>query len=192
LRDDDFNRPRFAYYSGELDEAARVALRERYVAALGEASAQADDRIVVDWLVRWDAHLLALVRRAMPGTRLVIVESDLRAALLNWLAFGWVSDGACSDVDVAAEWLLRAQRHLAHGAALDEPRRLRVDADKLIAEPILAGADLARFLGIAPLQPEDEFARSAHALGGLPTRFAPGHWHAYQDALAGPFAKLEP
>ena len=37
-------------------------------------------------LIRQDAHLLALVRRAYPGTRLVIVERDPRDAFLNWLA----------------------------------------------------------------------------------------------------------
>ncbi|MGA9828725.1 MAG: sulfotransferase, partial [Rhodanobacteraceae bacterium] len=214
-RDDDFNHPRFAYYCGELDEAAREDMRLRYLAGLDTVSesvdqaadastagsstpdassagapAHDDDRIVIDWLPRWDAHLLALIRRAMPGTRLVIVQSDPRAALLNWLAFGWVPGFPVADIDAAVEWWLRAQRHLEHGADLDEPRRIHVDADRVIAEPILASADLASFLGIAPLQPETEFARSAHSFGGLPTRFEAGHWQRYTDALDSAFARL--
>jgi tetratricopeptide (TPR) repeat protein len=188
-RDDDFSRPRFAWYCGELDEAARAELRERYLAALGEA---ADGRILVDWLPRWDAHLLALLRRAMPGTRLVIVGSDAREALLDWLAFGFVPGFPCGDPMAAADWWLRGQRHLDHGSDLAEPRRLHVDADAVLADPIGAGTELARFLGLASLEPGLELERSRHGLGGLPTRFEPGYWHNYTTALAEPFGKLGP
>ncbi|HET6545431.1 MAG TPA: tetratricopeptide repeat protein [Rhodanobacteraceae bacterium] len=188
-RDDDFNRPRFAWYCGELGEAARAELRERYIGALRAAGATTD-RPVVDWLPRWDAHLLALIRRAMPGTRLVIVESDLREALLNWIAFGWVPGFPCGDTDVAADWLLRARRHLAHGEEFAEPERLHVDADAVLADPVAGGAGLAQFLGLPTLVPGNEFAQVAHGLGGLPTRFAPGHWHQYRETLRDAFAKL--
>jgi tetratricopeptide (TPR) repeat protein len=187
VRDDEFSRPRFAHYCGELGAPEREALRERWLAPL-RAAGVALDRPVVDWLPRWDAHLLALVRRAMPGTRLVVVEGEPRDALLNWLAFGWAPGFPCADAVAGAEWLVRARRHLHVGSDLDEPRRLVVDAGTL---PDGAGADaLARFLGIDALRAGEHFAATGHGFGGLPARFAAGHWRAYADALADAFARF--
>jgi tetratricopeptide (TPR) repeat protein len=188
-RNDDFSQPRFQYYCGELDEAARAGLRERWLAPL-RAAGIALDRPVVDWLPRWDAHLLALVHRAMPGARIVVVESDPRDALINWLGFGWARGFPCADVDACADWLARANRHLQHGANIADPRRLVVDADALLADPAGAGEALARFLGIGALEPGPQAAMMSRSLGGLPVRFAPGHWQRYREALAGPFARL--
>lgn len=190
LRDDDFTQPRFRHYCGPLDEAERAALRERYLAPLRERGI-GPGRPIVDWLPRWDAHLLALVRRAMPGTRLILVERDPRDALLNWLAFGFVPGFPCADAQAGAQWLARARAHLNHGAELEEPRRLVVDADAVLADPPAAGAELARFLGLEPLQPGPRFAFTMHGLGGLPIRFPAGHWQDYRQALAEPFRLLE-
>ena len=189
-RVDDFNQPRFAYYCGDLSETDREALRERYLGPLRVAGV-ALDRTVVDWLPRWDAHLLALIRRAMPGTRLVIVERDLRDALVNWLAFGWARGFPCADVDTSAAWLERANTHLHHASTLEEPARIVVAADALLDDPISHGAPLARFLGLEELRPGPQLATMAKGLGGLPVRFPAGHWQHYRDALAAPFASLE-
>ncbi len=184
-RPDDFNHPRFQLYCGELDEAAREALRERYLRPMKESGMDIS-RTIVDWLPRWDAHLLALVRRAMPGTRLVIVDADARDELLNWLAFGWANGFACADVNASADWLARARQHIAHGAQLDDPRRLVVHADDLVADGD-AAKKLAKFLGLDAL----DFGAQAQRLRGRPRgRFAAGHWQQYGDALAGPFARL--
>jgi len=185
-RPDDFNHPRFQLYCGELDEAAREALRERYLRPMKESNMDLG-RTLVDWLPRWDAHLLALVRRAMPGTRLLIVDADPRDELLNWLAFGWANGFTCADVEASADWLARARRHIAHGAQLDDPRRLVVRADDLLADGD-AAQGLARFLGIPSI---DFDAQAKRTEAGRPRgRFAAGHWQAYRDALAGPFARL--
>jgi tetratricopeptide (TPR) repeat protein len=189
MRDDDFNQPRFQHYCGELGDADRESLRERYLAPLREANVPLD-RPIVDWLPRWDAHLLALIRRAMPGTRLIVVERDPRDALLNWLAFGWAQGFPCSDPAAAAEWLLRARRHLAFGSELEQPRRLVVSADPLLEDAQRHGAELARFVGVEALQPGAQFAAMMQSLGGLPVRFAAGHWQVYGDALADVFARL--
>jgi tetratricopeptide (TPR) repeat protein len=189
-RVDDFNQPRFPLYCGELSDADREALRERYLAPLRLANVPLD-RTIVDWLPRWDAHLLALVRRAFPGTRLVIVERDPRDALLNWLAFGWARGFALADLPAFSEWLHRARDHLHYADALDEPRRLVVDADVVLDDPRANGGALARFLGLDALEPGANLAATARGLGGLPTRFPRGHWQRYREALAEPFAKLE-
>lgn len=187
-RADEFSQPRFPFYCGELDEVARRSLRERWQAPLRGLDTQG--RTVVDWLPRWDAHLLALVRRAMPGTRIVIVERDPRDALLNWLGFGWAPGFPCADLDGAAAWLARARRHLRHGVALDDPRHLVVDADPVLDGRAGAADPLARFLGLAAIEPGRHVQSMALGLGGLPVRFPAGHWQAYRDALAGPFARL--
>lgn len=187
-REDEFSQPRFQHYCGELDEVARRALRERWQAPLRSVATQG--RIVVDWLPRWDAHLLALVRRAMPGTRIVVVERDPRDALLNWLAFGWAPGFPCGDLDGAADWLARARRHLRYGAALDDPRHLFVAADALLDGRADAVDELARFLGLATIEPGRHAQSMAVGLGGLAVRFPAGHWNGYREALAGPFARL--
>lgn len=188
-RDDDFNRPRFAHYCGELKPEDIEEMRERYLVPL-RAAGVALDRTIVDWLPRWDAHLLALVRRVFPGTRLVIVERDPRDALLNWLAFGWAQGFPCADVAMYAEWLRRARAHLHHADALEAPARLVVAADPLLDDPLTNGTELARFLGLDALQPGAQLAAMAHGLGGLPVRFPSGHWHGYRDVLQEPFALL--
>jgi hypothetical protein len=188
-RDDDFNYPRFQHYCGELGEADREALRSRYLAPL-IATNVALDRPLVDWLPRWDAHLLALVRRAMPGTRLVIVARDPRDELLNWLAFGWLPGFPCPDPEAAAAWLARAHRHLDHGAGLDDPQRLLVSSDAIREDPVAGSSELARLLGLESLQPGGKFANMREGLGGLPIGFAPGHWRRYEHALAAAFAGL--
>ena len=188
-RADEFTAPRFPHYCGELGEEDRAALRERWWAPLRAAGVD-EGRTIVDWLPRWDAHLLALVRRAMPGTRLVIVERDPRDALLNWLAFGWLPGFACGDPLPAAQWLARARAHLAHGAGLAQPQRLVVAADAVIQAPASAGTPLAQFVGLDMLEPGAHFAAGARGLGGLPAQFPAGHWQAYATALAGAFAEL--
>ncbi|HKE49679.1 MAG TPA: tetratricopeptide repeat protein [Rhodanobacteraceae bacterium] len=189
-RVDDFNQPRFPFYCGELSETDRAALRDRYLGPLRAAGVRID-RPIVDWLPRWDAHLLALVRRAFPGTRLVIVERDPRDALVNWLAFGWARGFPCLDPLAFSEWLGRARDHLHYADALDEPRRLVVGADAPLDDPLANGGALARFLGLDALQPGANHAASSRGLGGLPVRFPRGHFERYRDALAEPFAKLE-
>ena len=187
-REDEFSQPRFQAYCGDLDEVARRSLRERWQAPL--RGGVAEGITVVDWLPRWDAHLLALVRRAMPGTRIVVVERDPRDALLNWLAFGWAPGFPCGDVDGAAAWLARARRHVRHGAALDDPRHLFVAADALLDGRAHAIDELARFLGLATIEPGRHAQSMAVGLGGLGVRFPAGHWSNYREALAGPFSQL--
>lgn len=187
--DDDFDQPRFELALGNFDAAARAEVRERWLASM-RAIGLPTDRTVVDWLPRWDARLLALVHRAMPGTRIIIVERDPRDELLNWLAHGWAPGHACTDPVAAADWLALARRDLRAGASATDPRRLVVSADALLADPSGGeGRALAQFLGLDRID-ADEPPAHARGLGGLPLRFEPGHWRQYATALAVPFARL--
>jgi tetratricopeptide (TPR) repeat protein len=185
--DDDLDLPDFEQVLGQFSATERARTRERWLASL-HASGIATDRPVVEWLPRWDARLLALVHRAMPGTRIIVVERDPRDQLLNWLAFGWAPGFRCDEPQAAAQWLAQARRHLHQGADATDPRRLVVSADRLLADPAGAGAALAQFLGIAALEGEPLVSRG---LGGLPQSFAAGHWREYRDALSDAFALLE-
>jgi tetratricopeptide (TPR) repeat protein len=189
-RADDFDRARFAIAPASLGQQDRDAIREHYMAPLRGTEAESE-RIVIDWLPLWDAQTLVWIQSAMPGTRLVIVERDPRDMLLNWLAFGWAQDFPCSDPAAAALWLQRARRHLALGAEFDASRRLVVDADRLLDDDASAD-ELARFLGIENLSRASTPEATAQGPGGLPMRFAPGHWQRYGDALAAPFRQLAP
>ena len=135
-------------------------------------------------------RLLALVRRAMPGTRIVVVERDPRDALLNWLAFGWAPGFPCGDLDGAVDWLARARRHLRHGAALDDPRHLFVSGDALLDGEAEAMDELGRFLGLPTIEPGRHAQSMRVGLGGLAVRFPAGHWTQYREALEAPFARL--
>ena len=107
-RADEFSQPRFPFYCGELDEVARRSLRERWQAPLRGLDTQG--RTVVDWLPRWDAHLLALVRRAMPGTRIVIVERDQARArkIASMLPDTMVTWGDGLDAEILEEINIRS------------------------------------------------------------------------------------
>jgi tetratricopeptide (TPR) repeat protein len=187
---DDFDQPLFEQALGNFDAAARGLVRERWLASMRAVDVHTD-RTVVDWLPRWDARLLALVHRAMPGARIVVVERDPRDELLNWLAFGWVPGFVCADPLVAADWLALARRDLRTGATATDPRRLVVSADALLADPSgNEGHALAQFLGIDRIEAEVPPALAARGLGGLALRFEAGHWRHYSAALAAPFARL--
>jgi len=188
--DDDFDQPHFEAALGHFDAAARERVRERWRASMA-ALGLGDAGTIVDWLPRWDSRLLALVHRAMPGTRIVVVERDPRDELLNWLAFGWVPGFTCTDPVVAADWLALARRDLRAGASAVDPRRLVVSADALLADPSGSeGRALAQFLGIGRIDTDAPPALAARGLGGLPLRFEPGHWRQYATALATAYARL--
>jgi len=189
-RGEDFDRARFGVAAASLGPHDREAMLEHYRTRLPATDAGAD-RVLVDWLPQWDAPLLHWIQGAMPGTRLIVVERDPRDMLLNWLAFGWAQGFPCPDPAVAALWLKRARRHLQVGATFDPSRRLVVDADRIL-DDAAAADELARFLGIETVSRGSAPEAAARSPGGLPMRFAPGHWQRYGDALAAPFRQLAP
>jgi hypothetical protein len=92
--------------------------------------------------------------------------------------------------DSCVDWLGRAFAHLRLATHPASFPHLVVDAGKILADPATAGAELARFVGLASLQPGSLSKRMEHGAGGLPNRFADGHWQAYAEPLGESFAKL--
>lgn len=166
-----------------------AAHRETYQSSL-RARGLDLDKPLIDWIPRFDARFLLVARHIMPGTRIIVVDSDPREAMLNWLAFGWLPFAGMSDFDNCVDWLARATGHLRFAATQNVVPVLVVDADKVLADPASAGAELARFVGLESLHAGPLGKSFETGLGGMPTRFAKEHWQDYAEALAGPFAKL--
>lgn len=163
-------------------QARRYArAQERY---LGENPAR-----VIDWLPVFDARLLPVIKRALPGVRAVIVDASPRKAYLRWLAFGWQRGLRMQDSGDAATWWNVANQQL--DLAAEYLPVIRVDGDTLLDDPASAGRELANFLELDTLVPGEHSKRRANVWAGLPTRFEPGHEENYREVLAGAFATLE-
>ncbi len=165
------------------------AHREAYLSTM-RARGLDLDKPLIDWIPRFDAHYLLVANRIMPGTRVIVVDNDPRDALLNWLGFGWLPHAGLNHFDTCVDWLGRALTHLRMAANEGSLPHLVINADKLLADPAGAGAELARFVGVDSLQPGELSRRLERGPGGLPNHFAEGHWKAYEEVLGEAFAKL--
>lgn len=189
-RRDLFGIPPLDQADGEIGEDDIAHIREEYLGPLNAMGIPADKR-QIDWLPRWDARLLSLAHRIMPGTKIIVADCDARAALLGWLAFGWLPTTPLSDLAAATDWLARAREHTLYGVDRPGPKHLVVDAEAIAADPVGAGAELAHFVGLDSLVVGDNFKRGETGVGGLPVRFVGDHWRKYSDPLADSFAKLK-
>ena len=189
-RRDLFGAPPFDFSDAEVGADDIEHIREEYLGP-SRALGIPDDRRQVDWLPRWDARLLTLIHRIMPGTKIIVVDRDARAALVDWMAFGWLPTAPVNDLNAATAWLARAREHTLYAVARSGPEHLVVDAEAIAVDPDGAGAELAKFVGLDSLVVGDNFARSARGVGGLPVRFTGDHWRKYSDPLADSFAKLK-
>ena len=184
LRQDDFATPDFAAYAAGLPAEEAAARRARYLAECRRLGGEGEGA-AVDWLLRWDARFLPLLRAAFPDATLIVVERDPRDTLLTWLAYGWMPGFPLPDPAAGAEWLQRARAHLAalDGCGL---KVVRVDVDAVLADPVGAGQELAAAVGLPALVP----GRPHLGLGGLGLGLPRGRWRAYEDELAAAFAAL--
>lgn len=145
--------------------------------------------VLVDWIPTFDARILALARRALPGLRVIVVDVDPEQAFLDWLAFGYQKSYRIAEPVDAARWWKAAQGQIELLAA--RVPTVRVNADALLAAPATAGQALAAFLGVEKLTLGTRTLLRMAAPGGLPTRFAPERVAAYRGALAEAFAALK-
>lgn len=189
-RRDLFGAPAFDHSDADISDDEIQHIRDEYVGPARAMGIPPDLR-QIDWLPRWDARLLTLIHRIMPGTKIIVADRDARAALVDWMAFGWLRTAPVNDLSAATEWLARAREHMLYGVDRPGPQHLVVDAEAIAVDPAGAGDALARFVGLDKLVVGDNFKRGATGVGGLPVRFAGDHWRNYSDPLADSFAKLK-
>ena len=87
---------------------------------------------MVDWLPVLDARVVPAIRRALPGTRLLIVAREPQDMLVDWLAFGWSEGYSMPDPLTGARWMRLAAAHLALAAKMLPA--FRADPDALLAK----------------------------------------------------------
>jgi len=172
-----------------FDQAALAVLARRYRRPLERAQV-ADTTQVVDWLPALDARVVPAIKRALPGTRLLIVAREPQDMLLNWLAFGWSEGFAMAEPLDGARWMRLAAAHLELAARLLPTHR--ADADALLAKGgSAARRQLGEDLGLGGLA-WGPLARGARkGRGGLPVSFVAGHAAHYREVLAEAFAALD-
>ena len=157
------------------------------VAELGYANVA-----VIDWLRRWDARLAPAVRRALPGSKMIVAVRDPRDMLLNWIAYGSPSRFTFPGVLAASNWLAMSLVHL--GWLSDHPLfdlcLLQVDEIDDSAPELTQ--QLQQFLRLNETPSTILSDRLKTAQGGHPSRLPAGHWRAYRDVLAEAFKRLTP
>jgi len=159
----------------ELHIQARRYARGNERLGLGER-----DRLV-DWLPHLDARVLPLLRRALPGSKLLLATRDPQVCLLDWLMFGYRNEYPLDNPEVAAKWLRNAHGHLR--AAEELLPSLCVDMEALLQNPGSQAAALAEFLGLETLKIDTDWAAGAHQVG-LPTHLQAQRLDDYREALA--------
>lgn len=142
------------------------------------------DSRVIDWLGWWDNAFLLALRPHLPEGRLLIALRDPRDMLLEWIAFGAALPLAIESPHKAAEWLAAVLEQVADLVQRDLYPHAVVRLDGIETDPqAVTRAVQVAFGGEMRIQ--------APSTVGNPTLPA-GHWRAYAEALAGPFALLAP
>lgn len=172
-----------------LDQAALALLARRYRRPLERAQVPEMARIA-DWIPVLDARTLPAVKRALPGSKLLLVMREPQDMLLDWLAFGWSAGFSIPTPLEGARWMRLAAAHLE--LATKMLPALRVDADALLsADGETARRELAGFLGVEPIKPGPLARGARKGGGGLPTSFPAGHAAHYRELLSEAFAAIE-
>jgi hypothetical protein len=171
------------------NQAALAVLARRYQRPLERAQLPAATR-VIDWIPVLDARVVPVIKRALPGARLVVVTREPRDMLLDWLAFGWSEGFALPDPLTGARWLRQASEHLKLAARWLPT--FHADPDALLANGGgAARRQLAEFLGLDDLVWGTLARGSRKGRGGLPVSFAPGPAEHYREWLSEAFGALE-
>ena len=172
-----------------LDPTALAVLARRYRRPLERAKV-AEATQVVDWLPVLDARVIPAIKRALPGTRLLIVTREPQDMLVDWLAFGWSQGYSMPDPLTGARWMRLAAAHLELAAKMLPV--FRADPDALLAKGGgSARRQLGENLGLTELA-WGPLARGARrGRGGLPVSFTAGHAVHYREALSEAFAALK-
>ena len=191
LRRDGFQTADFSHLLNPDREVGAAEAFEHYWRK-GVADLGYDNVTVIDWLPRWDARLAPAVRRALPGSKLIVAIRDPRDMLLNWLAYGSPSGFTFPGILAASNWIAMSLVHL--GWLSDHPL---LDLCLLQVDDIDDGAphvaeQLQRFLRLTETPSTILSDRLKSAQGGHPSRLPAGHWREYRDVLAEAFNRLTP
>jgi tetratricopeptide (TPR) repeat protein len=172
-----------------LDQATLAVLARRYRRPLDRAQVPETTQ-VVDWLPVLDARVIPAIKRALPGTRLLIVAREPQDMLVDWLAFGWSQGYSMPDPLTGARWMRLAAAHLDLAARMLPV--FRADPDALLAKGGSASRrQLGEFVGLRDVA-WGPLARGARrGRGGLPVCFNSGHASHYREVLSEAFAALE-
>ncbi|MES2404879.1 MAG: tetratricopeptide repeat protein [Pseudomonadota bacterium] len=172
-----------------LDQTALAVLARRYQRPLDRARVP-ETAQVVDWLPVLDARVIPAIKRALPGTRLLIVAREPQDMLVDWLAFGWSQGYSMPDPLTGARWMRLAAAHLDLAARMLPV--FRADPDALLAKGGSASRrQLGEFLGLRDVA-WGPLARGARrGRGGLPVCFNAGHAAHYREVLSEAFAALD-
>jgi len=178
--------------SVETLPAAASEIATAYAQLIAPIVQQGNDRGVFDWVATWDARLVPVLQRALPGTRLLAVLRDPRDLLLNWLAFGAPAGPNFTDAAACAHWLASQLEHLLFTRdALQLPMRI-VDMDRFDADPMAELITIAEFADLPTIPSAEPAIMRRTGPGGLPTLLPAGRWRAYRDVLGDAFAVLAP
>lgn len=165
---DGFGLRRFAPGHPEAGSAGRW---EAMMRAAGLEPAEA-----IDWLPHVDPYTLA----ALGEARVLVLLTDPRDALLNWMLHGSLQNyHFLPDIGGAAQWLASALEAVADDAEASG----RIDLVRLDADAAEASRRIEQALGLeSPLA----------GLSGTGERLPVGHWRHYRESLAEEFAVLAP
>ncbi|HVX05972.1 MAG TPA: tetratricopeptide repeat protein [Rhodanobacteraceae bacterium] len=172
-----------------IDQASLAVLARRYRRPLERARVPETTQ-AVDWLPVLDARIIPALKRALPGTRLLIVAREPQDMLVDWLAFGWSQGYSMPDPLTGARWMRLAAAHLDLAARMLPA--FRADPDALLAKGGSASRrQLGEYLGLRDVA-WGPLARGARrGRGGLPVCFTAGHAAHYREVLSEAFAALE-
>lgn len=147
-----------------------------------------DPERAIDWIPHWDRAAQA----QFPNGRVIVLVRDPRDLLLNWLAFGCPHQYGAADLDNAALWLRHVLEPLLAFRDEQPQRVLLLRGEEVEHDRVGTLARLTGFAGIG-FRDEARIAQSLpHASGRVRSGFAAGHWRDYAQALAAPFATLQP
>lgn len=172
---------------GALEDSEAQLFARKYARAVERIGVPAAARIV-DWIPAFDGRVALALRETFGRVRAVVVASPPRLALLNWLAVGTMHRWSAADTLAAARWIASAQAHLDALDALTGAEVLRVDAQRLLAEPAAVAAEIAAFLGVAPAP--GLTSEPPRRVGGMPVLLAAADVDRYAGPLAVEYALI--
>ena len=143
----------------------------------GMRDAGAEPSQVVDVMPHLDAYTLASLR----GARVLVLLTDPRDALLNWMVHGSVQQYVVApEATMAADWLAASFEALADHRDAHPDKVVLARLDGNAAE---AAEAIETLLGLPePLA----------ALQGNASQFPAGHWRKYAGPFSEAFARLAP